>query len=206
MSSMKIALVGGSGAVGSRIANEALRRGHEVTAVVRDPARVGPRAHLTPVAGDAHDPSALAGVLAGHDVVVSAVRVAQVAPAELIDAVRGSGVKRYLVVGGAGSLEVAPGRILVDSPHFPAEHRGEALGGKKFLDALRGVHDLDWTFLSPSALFTAGERTGSFRLGGDELLTGADGKSWISFEDYAIAMLDEIERPAHVRRRFTVGY
>ena len=98
------------------------------------------------------------------------------------------------------------GSLLVDSPNFPAPHKEEASKGKLFLDALRGVDDLEWTMLSPSALFVAGERTGTFRLGGDSLLTASDGRSWISYEDYAVAMLDEIEQPKHARRRFTVGY
>jgi hypothetical protein len=127
-------------------------------------------------------------------------------PALLIDAVRRAGVGRYLVVGGAGSLEVAPGRLLIDTPEFPDFAREEAGAGKRFLDVLRTVDDLDWTMLSPSALFFAGERTGKFRLGTDALLTAADGKSWISYEDFAVALLDEIEAPKHVRQRFTVGY
>jgi len=121
------------------------------------------------------------------------------------EAVRLSGVKRYLVVGGAGSLWASPGKLHVDSPHFPAFAKDEAMGGKRFLDQLRDLMDLEWTMLSPSALFTAGERTTRFRLGEDTLLSGIDGKSWISYEDFAIAMLDEIETPSQVRRRFTVG-
>jgi putative NADH-flavin reductase len=124
----------------------------------------------------------------------------------LINAVRRSAVKRYLVVGGAGSLEVSPGLALVDSPGFPALYREESLAGKAFLEALRKVNDLDWTMLSPSAVFTAGKRTGVFRLGRDSLLTAADGNSSISFEDFAIALLNEVERPQHSRMRFTVGY
>ena len=110
------------------------------------------------------------------------------------------------MVGGAGSLEVAPGQRLVDQPFFHAEWKPEALGGAAFLEALRAEPDLDWTFLSPSALFVPGERTGVFRLGDDQLLTAADGKSSISFEDYAVALVDELETPQRRRRRFTVGY
>ena len=113
---------------------------------------------------------------------------------------------RYLVVGGAGSLEVAPGKKLIDTPNFPAAYKPEAGAGGVFLDLLRGEKDIDWTFLSPSALIGAGERTGKFRLGGDQLLTAPDGKSSISYEDYAVALVDELEKPAHSRRRFTVGY
>jgi uncharacterized protein len=109
-------------------------------------------------------------------------------------------------VGGAASLETAPGQILLDSPHFPPAYKPEASAAKGFLDALRNVQDLDWTFLSPSVFFGPGERTGKFRLAGDTLLTAADGKSSISYEDYAVAMFDEIENPKHSRARFTVGY
>jgi len=110
------------------------------------------------------------------------------------------------VVGGAGSLEVAPGKALVDTPEFPAAYKTEALAGRAFLETLRAEKELDWTFISPSAFFEPGERTGGYRLGADQLLADANGKSWISMEDYAIAMADEIEKPAHSRRRFTVGY
>ena len=110
------------------------------------------------------------------------------------------------MVGGAGSLEVAPGVALVSTPEFPQIYKAEAEKGAAFLELLRKEAELNWTFLSPSALFTAGERTGQFRLGTDQLLVASDGQSSISFEDYAIALADEIERPAHVRRRFTVGY
>ena len=185
---MKLAIVGAGGNVGSRIVAEAVRRGHTVTSLGRK------------------DADALAARLVGHDAVVSSVRFVDSDPHVLIDAVRRSGVKRYLVVGGAGSLQ-AGDTLLVESPHFPAVALAEATRGLAFLEALKSTAgDLEWTMLSPSALFIAGERTGKFRLGGDSLLTGADGKSWISYEDFAVALLDEIETPAHVRGRFTVGY
>jgi len=203
---MKIALIGATGNVGTRILAEALKRGHQVTGIARDPAKLQARDGLQLVQGDAHAPDTLTPTLAGHDVVVSAVLFRASDPALLIEAVRRSGVKRYLVVGGAGSLEIAPGKLLIDSPEFPALYREEAGKGKVFLDRLRTVDDLDWTMLSPSALLTAGERTGVFRLGGDSLLTSAEGKSWITYEDYAVALVDEIEKPAHRRQRFTVGY
>lgn len=203
---MKLAIIGATGNVGTRLVAEALGRGHRVTAIARDPAKLAAHDGLTAVAGDANQPATLAPLLAAHDAIVSAVAFRLSEPAKLIEAVRRSGVLRYLVVGGAGSLEMAPGKLLVDSPHFPEFAREEASRGKVFLDVLRTVDDLDWTMLSPSALFIAGERTGTFRLGGDGLLTGTDGKSWISYEDYAVALLDEIEAPQHVRRRFTVGY
>ena len=203
---MKIAIIGATGNVGSRLVDEALSRGHQVTAVARNASRLPPDEKLTFSAADATDPEQLSRALVGHDVVISATPFRQVKPESLISAVRRSGVKRYLVVGGAGSLEVSPGHALVDSPGFPALYKEEALAGKAFLEALRKVDDLDWTMLSPSALFTDGKRTGMFRLGQNSLLTAADGKSWISFQDFAVAMLDEVEHSQHTRQRFTVGY
>jgi putative NADH-flavin reductase len=201
----RIALIGASGNVGTRILNELVSRNHQVTAIVRDPSKVPARAGVTAARGDAADPAGLADVLKGHDAVVSALRFLDTDAQALIGAVRTSGVKRYLVVGGAGSLFVAPGQRLIDQPDFPAAYKDEAARGADFLDALRGVNDLDWTFISPSALFVPGERTGKFRLAKDELLVSEKG-STISYEDYAVALVDEIEKPAHVRARFTVGY
>lgn len=203
---MKIALIGASGNVGSRVANEALSRGHRVTGIARHPEKIAAKPGLTAARGDSSEPDALAKVLAGHDAVVSSTRFQGGDARVLLAAVRQSGVKRLLVVGGAGSLEVAAGKALVDSPDFPAAYRPEASAGRDFLNVLRGEKELDWTFLSPSAFFGPGERTGKFRVGGDALLVGADGKSRVSMEDYAIALVDELEKPRHSRRRFTVGY
>lgn len=203
---MKIAVIGASGNVGSRIVAELVRRGHAVTAIVRRPEKVAAQSGVTPVRGDLFDQPAMARLLAGHDAVISAVHFLASDPVKLIGAVQESGVPRYLVVGGAGSLEVAPGVALVTTPNFPVVYKAEAEKGGAFLDLLRRQTGLNWTFLSPSALFVAGERTGKFRLGTDRLLTGTDGKSGISFEDFAVALVDEIERPAHIRQRFTVGY
>ncbi|WP_297910054.1 NAD(P)-dependent oxidoreductase [Thiomonas sp.] len=201
----RVALIGASGNAGSRILKELSDRGHQVSAIARNTDNIPRLAGVTAVRGDAQDVEGLAALLRGHDVVVSSVHFTASDPARLIMAVRRSGVRRYLVVGGAGSLLVAPGKRLVDQPEFPAQYRAEALAGAAFLDLLRTVEDLEWTFVSPSALFVPGERTGTFRLGEDQLLVGPDG-SRISFEDFAIAMTDEIEKPAHIRRRFTVGY
>jgi len=203
---MKIAVVGASGNAGSRIVAELSRRGHHVTAIARNPDKIAAQPQVTAVQGDAHDEAALTDLLRGHDVAVSSIHFLASDPAKLIGAAKASGVGRYLVVGGAGSLEVAPGVRLVTTPGFPALYKAEAEKGAALLDLLTLEKDLNWTFLSPSALFTAGERTGKFRLGTDQLLTGADGKSWISFEDFAVALADEIERPAHIRKRITVGY
>ena len=200
-----VALIGASGAAGSRILKELSDRGHTVTAIARHPEKIAALPRVTPVQADVFEQAALSRALAGHDAVISAVHFTASNPTILIEAVRASGVKRYLVVGGAGSLEVAPGQRLVDQPDFPAAYKAEASAGAAFLDQLRSVNDLDWTFLSPSALFSPGERTGRFRLGKDQLLSTASGSS-ISFEDYAVALVDEIEHPAHLRQRFTVGY
>jgi uncharacterized protein len=156
--------------------------------------------------GDATQPSTLAPLIAGDDAVVSPSRFQTSDANALINAVKRSGVKRLLVVGGAGSLEVAPGKALVDSPGFPDAYKAEATAGVKFLGVLRKERDLDWTFVSPSAEFAPGARTGKFRLGGDQMLVDAKGKSWISMEDFAIAFVDELEHPKHSRQRFTVGY
>jgi hypothetical protein len=203
---MKIALIGASGFIGSRILAEALQRGHQVTAIVRNLEKLPQQPGLTPQRGDVFDQAGLAKLLAGHDVAISAVHFLQSDAGKLIGAVKQSGVKRYLVVGGAGSLQVAPGKDLIDTPQFPAEYKEEASKGRDFLNLLRGESALDWTFLSPSALIQPGARTGKFRLGSDQLLVDADGKSSISAEDYAVALLDEVEKPQHSRRRFTVGY
>lgn len=202
---MKIALIGATGRAGSEILKELARRGHEVTAIVRNPEKVPAQANVTPKKGDVFDKDGLATLLKGHDAVISSVHFLQSDPHKLIDAVKASGARRYLVVGGAGSLEVAPGVTLVSTPEFPALYKDEATKGGEFLNLLRQERDLDWTFLSPSALFFEGPRTGAFRLGKDQLLSNDTGSS-ISFADYAIALVDEIEKPAHSRQRFTVGY
>lgn len=203
---MKIAVVGASGNAGSRIVSELARRGHAVTAIARNPEKIAKLAGVTAKPGDLHDQAALTRLLAGHDAAISSVHFLASDPIKLIAAAKDSKVGRYLVVGGAGSLEVAPGVRLVTTPGFPAQYKAEAEKGAAFLDLLGREKELNWTFLSPSALFTAGQRTVKFRLGSDQLLTAADGKSWISFEDFAVALADEIEHPSHIRQRFTVGY
>lgn len=200
-----VALIGASGNAGSRILKELSDRGHRVTAIVRNPEKVAKLPGVTAVKADVFDKAGLAAALRGHDAVISAVHFTASDPQVLIDAVRAAGVKRYLVVGGAGSLEVAPGKQLVDQPDFPEAYKAEATKGGVFLDLLKKVGDLDWTFLSPAAMFVPGARTGKFRLGKDQLLSNAQGSS-ISFEDFAVAMVDELEKPAHTRQRFTIGY
>lgn len=203
---MKVALIGASGNVGSRIQAELLDRGHEVTGIVRHPEKLQRRDGLNAKQGDINDEAGLVPLLAGHDAVVSAVKFESADPQNLIRAVKQAGVERLLVVGGAASLEVSPGVQLLDTPDFPDAYKSEALSGRDFLDVLRREPELDWTFLSPSALFMPGERTGKFRLGSDQLLVDSKGESRISMEDYAIAFVDELETPRHSRRRFAVGY
>ncbi|MBL8568342.1 MAG: NAD(P)-dependent oxidoreductase [Phreatobacter sp.] len=203
---MKVALLGASGMVGSRILAELSRRGHQVTALARNPGKIAALPGVTAKAVDASDQAALAAAFGGHDAAISAVHFTASDPKVLIGAAKASGVARYLVVGGAGSLEVAPGKALFDTPEFPAIYLNEAKAGGVFLDLLKAEASLDWSFLSPSALISPGERTGRFRLGADQLLIDGSGRSAISAEDYAIALVDELEVPKHSRKRFTVGY
>ncbi len=202
----KIAIIGATGRAGSQLLEEALRRGHSVTAIARDTSKISPRAGVVSKNVDVADSAALQAAVAGVDVVISAAHFSTIPANAIIDPVKKAGVKRLLVVGGAGSLLVPDGSKVIESPNFPEEYKAEATAGGVYLDTLRQEKDLDWTFLSPSALFVEGERTGTFRVGKDNLLVSAEGKSWITFADYAIAMLDEVEKPAHSRQRFTVGY
>lgn len=212
---MNIALIGATGFIGAQLLKEALARGHRVTALVAHPEKLAQQPGLQVAGVDVQDSAALAAKLSGHEVVVSAfsghangdiygyyVRGIR----SIVAATKQAGVERLLVVGGAGSLEVAPGVQVVDTPEFPEQWKASALGAREALNILRGEDALNWTMLSPSALIAPGQRTGKFRLGTDQLLVSAEGKSEISLEDYALAMLDEVEKPAHRQRRFTVGY
>lgn len=212
---MNIALIGATGFIGSALRQELLARGHRVTAIVSQPAKLAAAANLAVVGVDVMDVEALAARLRGHDAVMSAFSGHAQADVEgyyvrgiraIVSAARKAGVPRLLVVGGAGSLEVAPGQQLIDTPNFPPQYRASAEGARQALNLLRDERELDWTMLSPSALIAPGERTGRFRLGGDQLLVDAKGDSRISVQDYAAAFVDELEQPAHRRRRFTVGY
>lgn len=204
---MNIALIGASGNAGSRILAELSARGHQVTAIARTPEKIAALPGVTARKGDLFDRDAMADLLRGHDAVISSVMFLASDAEALLAAVKQAGVRRYLVVGGAGSLEVAPGVRLIDTPAFPEAYFTEASKGSDFLARLRQEPEgLDWTFLSPAAMFIPGSRTGQFRLGLDTLLVAADGSSSISYEDYAVALVDELERPAHLRQRFTVGY
>jgi putative NADH-flavin reductase len=215
---MKVAVIGASGFIGSKLVHEAVSRGHVVTAITRSPEKLPLHERIVPAKADVNDVPALTRLLHGQDAVIHAYAPGRgVEPREnkdkqragtlsIIAATKEAGVKRLLAVGGAGSLEVRPGVAHFDTPEFPAEYQGGARATAQIKDLLRAENDLDWTFLCPSTSIFPGERTGKFRLGDDALLTGADGQSRISVEDYAVAMIDELENPKHTRHRFTVGY
>lgn len=202
----KIAIIGATGRAGSQLLEEALRRGHSVVAIARNTDKLAVRPGVTVKQADALDADALQQAISGSDVVISAAHFATLPASAVIGPVKKAGVPRLLVVGGAGSLLLPGGGRVIDSEGFPAEYKAEASAGAAFLETLRQEKALDWTFLSPSALFDGTERTGKFRLGQDDLLVSSDGNSSISFADYAIAMIDEVETPKHSRQRFTVGY
>lgn len=207
---MKIALIGATGYVGSKLATEALDRGHRVTAIARDTQSLPAHPNLTAIPLDATDRAGLADAVAGHDLVINAFNPVLdedgSGTRSIIDGVKQGGIVRLLTVGGAGTLLLPSGERVVDQPDFPPEWKDGALRTGRFLDQLRAEPELDWVFLSPAAMLVPGERTGKYRMGGDHLLTDADGESRISLGDYAVAMLDEAERPRHRRERFTVAY
>ncbi len=198
--------------IGSRVVDELLRRGHSVTAVVRHPEKVKAHAKVEAVAGDITDAADVAAAVQSADAVVSAYSPPQTNPGELVDATRSllaglkeAGVRRLIVVGGAGSLEVAPGVQLVDTPGFPEMWKSIALTHRDALAVLK-ESELEWTYFSPAALIEPGLRTGKFRLGGTRLVSSDKGESRISVEDYAVALVDELEQPEFVSKQFTIGY
>ena len=212
---MKIALIGASGFVGTAILREASARGHTVTAIVRNPQKVEKLPGVTAVKVDVGDADALAEAIAGQDVVISAFNGGWGDPdiynkhldgSKAIIAAARQAKTRLITIGGAGSLEASPGKQLVDSPEFPAEWKAGALAARDVLMAVRGEKELDWSFLSPAIHLAPGEKTGTYRLGGDQPVFDAKGESGISSGDLAAAILDEAEAPKHSRRRFTLGY
>lgn len=200
---MKVALVGATGKAGSRVLNELVNRGHQVTGIVRHPEKIPKLGAVTAVGTDGSRES-LAGAIKGHDAVVSSVRFIELEPEVIVSAVKDSGVKRYVVVGGAGSLLHADGTEEIQS--LPEPFKPNSLKGTQLLELLKTTDALDWTFISPSREFRPGERTGVFRYGKDHLLIDKEGNSKISFEDFALALVDELEQPKYIRQRFTVGY
>ena len=212
---MNIALIGATGFIGSALLAEALSRGHHVTALVAHPEKLTASVQLTPLAANVQDVVSLTAQLKGFDAVLTAFSGHAQADTydyyvtgfrNIIAAAKEARVPRLLAVGGAGSLEAAPGLQVLDTPGFPPAYKATAEGARQALTLLRAEASLNWTMLSPSAMIAPGQRTGKFRLGLDALLVDADGKSHISVEDYAVAMIDELEAPKHPRQRFTAGY
>ncbi|MFK7161609.1 NAD(P)-dependent oxidoreductase [Marinospirillum sp. MEB164] len=212
---MNLTLIGASGFIGSALLNEALTRGHQVTALVRHPQKLAPHPLLQALPSDVLDTATLSEQLRGADLVISAfsghaqedvygyyVRGFE----SILAATQAAGVPRLMLVGGAASLEVAPGQLLLDSPDFPAAYRATAEGAKTALERLRAQQTQNWTLISPAAEIFPGERTGQFRLGQDQLLVDAKGQSRISVEDYAVAFLDEAETAQHAWQRMSVAY
>jgi uncharacterized protein len=197
---MKIVVFGPSGMIGSRIVTELSARGHEVVGASRASGT------------DITDPTAVEAAVSGADAVVCAISVRGVdytiadTARSLVEGMRRSGSTRLAIVGGAGSLEVAPGIRLIDTPEFPEEYKAEASQGAEALGLFRGVSDLDWTYVSPAVFIHSGERTGRYRLGGDQLLADENGNSEISAEDYAIGVADLLEQDGHPRERVTLAW
>ncbi len=213
---MKVAIIGASGQIGAFIRDEALARGHQVTAIVRNPEKIAVQnPHLNVVKADVLKDK-VDELVKGHDAVISAYNPGWGNPdiyneqirgyKAIISGVKRSGIKRLLVVGGAGTLEVAPGLLVLDTTNFPEQVKGGVLATRETLYMLKEEKELEWTFLSPPSSIAAGERTGHYRVGKDQLLKDEKGESKISTQDYAVAMLDELEHPQHIRERFTVAY
>jgi putative NADH-flavin reductase len=214
---MKVAVMGATGMIGSKLLEEAFDRGHIVTGISRHASKLPSHDRILPVEADVLDTNALARAFSGQDAILHAFAPPRLSVEErveqqragtqsIIAAAKSAGVRRILAVGGAGTLEVAPGVQNKDRPEFPASWEGGVKSTALIKGLLAAEPDLDWTFLSPSHEIFVGERTGKFRLGLDQMLIDANGKSSISVADYAIAMIDELENPKHSRRRFTVGY
>lgn len=213
---MHIALIGATGFVGSAILPELLNRGHQVTVLARTPSKLSPQTGLSVVAADVLDAAQVARAVAGHDAVISAYNPGWSEPKiydlflqgsqAIVEGVKQAGVKRLLVVGGAGSLYVAPGLQLVDTPQFPAEYKQGALAARELLNRIKTEATLDWSFVSPPIGLAPGARTGNYRLGADDILPGqGDKPAGISAPDLAVAIVDEIEQPRYVKRRFTAA-
>lgn len=214
----KIVLIGASGFIGSAILNEALNRGIQVTAAVRNPGNVKiSNANLTIVQADVSDAGKMAEIAKGADAVISAYNPGWTNPniyedtlktyPAILEGTKKAGVKRLLIVGGAGTLFVAPGLRVIDSGAIPAEIMGGVKSlGEFYLNTLMNEKEIDWIFFSPAGNIAPGERTGKYRLGKDDLIVDDKGESRISVQDYAKAMMDEFETPAHHRERFTIGY
>jgi hypothetical protein len=214
---MKVAIIGVTGNVGNKIMIEALLRGHKVTAIARNATKLAPMTNLSLVDVDVSNINALGDALRGHDAIIHAVSPGPAASdvynkfvvlhKAVIAGAKRSSVKRFLAVGGAASLKLPDGTVFLDSDQWPEQFSKEAVKGtRELMYLLKDEPELDWVFLSPSVFLEPGKRTGKYRIGKDHILFDANGRSNISREDYAVAMIDELERPAHHRERFTVGY
>ncbi len=216
---MKIALIGASGFVGTVLVNEFLNRGHQVTAIARNLDQISEHSNLTVVKADVTDKAGLTEAIKGNDAVVSAFNAGWTNPnlyqdflegAKTIQAaVKAAGVKRFLFIGGAGSLYGPDGTQLVDGPHFPEAYKAGATSARDYLNVLKEEQDLDWTFLSPAIEMNQGaprERKGTYRTSLETPVFNAEGRSQISVDDLSVAIADELEHPQHIRRRYTVGY
>ena len=212
---MNIALIGASGFIGSALLEELLQRGHQVTALVSTPEKLTAHPQLKSVKTNVQDLANLEQSLRGFDAIISAfsghaqsntLDYYVAGMRNIIDAAKAVAAPRLLVVGGAGSLEVAPGLQLLDTPNFPEAYRASAEGARQALNMLRAEPSLNWTMLSPAAMISPGERTQQFRLGGDQLLVDEQGESRISVQDYAVAMIDELEHAKYLRQRFSIAY
>jgi len=203
---MNIVLIGATGNIGSRILDEALRRGHKVTAITRDPKKLEPRRGVTVRAGSTSDAPALTRTLQGHDAAIVSVKWNENDIGRVIEVIRKSGVKRCLFVVGAGSLLRKDGRTHLEHMAEKGVQPPTSKPASLALEAIQKVRDLDWTAISPAASIQPGERTAKFRLGLDHLIEDDQDRSAISREDFAVAILDEIEKPRHIRKRFTAAY
>jgi len=202
---MKIAIMGATGNAGKRLVDEATSRGHQVTGISRSADQQEPKDGVTWVKADIDDVDDMVSKVSGHDAVILSMPFKSLNFQNVFDVAKQAGATLY-VVGGAASLKNADGVVLLDTPGFPDFIAVEASPARDFLDQLKAGPGFDWTFLSPAMMFGPGERTGTFRLDTENLLTAADGKSSISYEDFAVALIDEIEEPKHKNERFTVGY
>lgn len=214
---MKVALIGASGFIGKEILAEALDRGHHVTAIVRDVSKVTTQSpNLTVIKADVLDEDAIAAALQGNEAVISAYNAGHDASdiidtygraiRSILNATRDAGIKRFIAVSGAGSLEIEPGLQLLDTPEFPELWKPGATATREAFYTIKAQEDLDWTVLSPAMVIEPGPRTGKFRLGTDQVVADDKGDSRISTKDFAVAIVDELENPQHIKNRFTLAY
>lgn len=208
MTTTKVAVIGANGRAGSAIVHDLAARGkYEVYAVARDPSKITYNLpNVKVVQGEPAKPEALIPEIKGIDVLVSAIYF-DITAAELLKVAKEAGAKRIVIVGGAGCLLVAEGGPrLIDTPQFPDEFRWIAEPCVKFFDDLSAVTDYDWTFFCPPLEIFVGPKVGKFRLGGDVLLMGENGRSMISYDDYATALVDEIDNGKYIKKQGTVAY